>query len=138
MIAPTLVDSVKKAADKAWDELTDKVLPALGPEGAVGSAGVKTAGAGLLAVKLGKAGEDAVRATYAIGNRGFFRAGLRMRFPEGNITWTVEGSTLTSATCDRASVPPGAKAIRSYGARNQVRAHAGRGGRYRHHVFPGR
>ena len=53
------------------------------PEGAPIKAG------GLLIVKLGRVGEDAVRAAYNIGDRGFFRAGLRMRFPDGMTRTTM-------------------------------------------------
>jgi RHS repeat-associated protein len=37
-----------------------------------------------------------------------------------NIAWTVTGSTLTTNTCDRASVPTAAKTTRTYDARNRV------------------
>jgi len=47
------------------------------PQGAPVKAG------GLLIFKLGMAGEDAVRAAYSIGGRGFFRVGSRVRFPDG-------------------------------------------------------
>lgn len=53
------------------------------PEGAPLKAG------SLLIVKLGRAGEDAVRATYNICQKGFFRTGLRMRFPDGMTATTI-------------------------------------------------
>ncbi|MGO4220776.1 Ig-like domain-containing protein [Lysobacter sp. TAF61] len=37
-----------------------------------------------------------------------------------NVAWSVQGSSLTSATCDRGSVPGSAKITRSYDARNRV------------------
>lgn len=38
----------------------------------------------------------------------------------GNLAWSAEGSSLTSLTCDRASVPAGHKVLRSYDARNRL------------------
>ncbi|WP_235566433.1 putative toxin [Lysobacter sp. Root667] len=45
--------------------------------------GAKLVGAGLLALRLGKAGEDAVRATYAIGGRELIYVNGRLRIPDG-------------------------------------------------------
>ncbi|MBO9748786.1 hypothetical protein J7431_16420 [Xanthomonas phaseoli pv. dieffenbachiae] len=49
------------------------------PEGA----GFKLAGGGLMAVRLGRMGEDAVRATYNIGGKGFFVVNGRLRIADG-------------------------------------------------------
>lgn len=38
----------------------------------------------------------------------------------GNVAWSVQGSNLTSATCDRASVAAATKIVRGYDARNRV------------------
>lgn len=50
--------------------------------------GVGYKASGLLAVKLGAAGENAVRLGFQIGERGAFRIGAKMRFPDG-MTATV-------------------------------------------------
>lgn len=66
------------------ESLVDSVLPPLlnSPEGAL-AGGLKFTGAGLLAVRLGIAGEDAVRAAYAIGGREFIYINGRLRLPDG-------------------------------------------------------
>ncbi|PPT26960.1 hypothetical protein XabCFBP2524_22360, partial [Xanthomonas axonopodis pv. begoniae] len=54
------------------------------PEGA----GFKLAGGGLMAVRLGRMGEDAVHAAYDIGGKEFFVLNGRLRMPDG-INWTL-------------------------------------------------
>ncbi|WP_238988726.1 putative toxin [Xanthomonas vasicola] len=65
-------------AHDVWYPLLDM------PEGA----GVKLAGGGLMAVRLGRMGEDAVRAAYDIGGKEFFVLNGRLRMPDG-INWTL-------------------------------------------------
>ncbi|WP_372359239.1 putative toxin [Xanthomonas axonopodis] len=60
-------------AHDVWYPLLDM------PEGA----GLKLAGGGLMAVRLGRMGEDAVRATYNIGGKGFFVVNGRLRIADG-------------------------------------------------------
>ncbi|RJN03864.1 hypothetical protein DEF97_004920, partial [Xanthomonas vasicola] len=60
-------------AHDVWYPLLDM------PEGA----GFKLAGGGLMAVRLGRMGEDAVRATYNIGGKGFFVVNGRLRIADG-------------------------------------------------------
>ncbi|AGH77355.1 RHS repeat-associated core domain-containing protein [Xanthomonas citri pv. citri] len=60
-------------AHDVWYPLLDM------PEGA----GFKLVGGGLMAVRLGKMGEDAVRATYNIGGKGFFVVNGRLRIADG-------------------------------------------------------
>ncbi|RNK47226.1 putative toxin, partial [Xanthomonas vasicola] len=45
-------------------------------------------GGGLMAVRLGRMGEDAVRAAYDIGGKEFFVLNGRLRMPDG-INWTL-------------------------------------------------
>ncbi|USI99287.1 putative toxin [Xanthomonas prunicola] len=65
-------------AHDVWYPLLDM------PEGA----GFKLAGGGLMAVRLGRMGEDAVRAAYDIGGKEFFVLNGRLRMPDG-INWTL-------------------------------------------------
>lgn len=51
--------------------------------------GVPLKAGGLLVVKIGRAGEDAVRGTYNIGSRGYFWTGWRLRFPDGMTSSTL-------------------------------------------------
>lgn len=76
-------DSLQRGAGKAWDEFANKILPALGPPEALISGGAKIAGAGIMAVRLGNAGENAVRSVYAIGSREFIWVNGRLRIPDG-------------------------------------------------------
>ena len=79
----TFGETARREVGKAWDEFTDKVLPAVAPPEAAAVGGAKLLGAGLLAIRLGKAGEDAVRATYAIGGRELIYVNGRLRIPDG-------------------------------------------------------
>lgn len=83
-------------SDSTWEKLTsngnildmeslghDVFYPLMdSPEGAP----IK---AGLMIVKVGRAGENAVRAAYSIGEKGFFRVGFRVRFPDGLTATTI-------------------------------------------------
>lgn len=70
-------------AENAFDGLMNGILPAIGPEGIYVAGGIKIAGGGLLAVRLGMAGERAVRAVYDIGLPTFIKINGRRRIPDG-------------------------------------------------------
>jgi RHS repeat-associated protein len=79
----TAGDAFGDAVDYVADQVVNKVLPALGPAEAVVAGGGKAVGAGIVAVRLGQAGERAVRVAHDIGPIGFFRVGWRVRMPDG-------------------------------------------------------
>src|SRR5690606_30579970 len=79
----TVMDRLGDTVEDDWDELFDRILPALGPPEAAAAGTLKMAGAGLMAVRLGLIGEKAVRSAYNIGGRGYFMINGRLRISDG-------------------------------------------------------
>lgn len=76
-------EKLGRALRKTFDVVFNQLLPAFGPAEAALGVGLKSAGGGIMLVRLGLAGETAVRAVHAIGPRGLFIVNGRLRISDG-------------------------------------------------------